>query len=283
MWGFAMGGSLEGKVAFITGLARGQGRAHALRLADEGAYIAGIDVCETLDGVEYPMSSESDLAETIKLVEELGSKIVTRVADVRDRDALAKAYDDTIAAFGRLDFIIANAGVMPVFGERSNEMNAWQLSIDVLLTGVMNTVELGYKHILNHGDGGSIVLTSSAAALQPMMRTEGQHTLGLLGYSAAKAGVSNLARNYASILGPSRIRVNSIHPASVNTPMINNEMMAKYWEIAHPLDREVLVNVIPVDSVEPEDIADAVFWLCSDGSKYFTGNQVRIDAGANLR
>jgi NAD(P)-dependent dehydrogenase (short-subunit alcohol dehydrogenase family) len=229
------------------------------------------------------MSSKSDLAETVKLVEGLGSKIVTQIGDVRDRDALAAAYDETISAFGRLDFIIANAGVMPVFGDRSNEMNAWQLSIDVLLTGVMNTVELGYKHILAHGDGGSIVLTSSAAGLQPMMRTEGQHTLGLLGYSAAKAGVSNLARNYASILGPERIRVNSIHPASVNTPMINNEMMAKYWETSNPLDREVLVNVIPVDSVEPEDIANAVYWLCSDGSKYYTGNQMRIDAGANLR
>jgi SDR family mycofactocin-dependent oxidoreductase len=278
-----MGGSLEGKVAFITGLARGQGRAHAVRLAEEGAWIAGVDVCRTLDGVGYPMADEEDLATTVRLVEGLGSKIVTRVADVRDRDALGAAYEDTMSAFGRLDFIIANAGVMPVFGDRSNDMNAWQLSLDVLLTGVMNTVELGYQNIVAQGEGGSIVLTSSAAGLQPMMRTEGQHTLGLLGYSAAKAGVSNLARNYASILGAERIRVNSIHPASVNTPMINNDMMAKYWEISDPRDREVLVNVIPVDTVEPEDIANAVFWLCSDGSKYYTGNQLRIDAGANLR
>jgi SDR family mycofactocin-dependent oxidoreductase len=275
--------SLEGKVAFITGLARGQGRAHALKLAGAGVDIIGVDVCDTLDGVEYPMSTPDDLAETVKLVESLDRRIVTRVADVRDREALAAAYTAGLAEFGRLDFIVANAGVMPVFGDRSNEMNAWQLSLDVLLTGVMNTVELGYHHIVENGEGGSIVLTSSAAGLQPMMRTEGSHTLGLLGYSAAKAGVTNLARNYASILARHRIRVNTIHPSAVNTPMINNDMMVRFWEKADPEDLNVLENAIPVQAVEPEDVANAVLWLCSNESWYFTGNQVRVDAGANLR
>jgi SDR family mycofactocin-dependent oxidoreductase len=274
---------LAGKVAFITGLARGQGRAHALRLAGAGADIIGVDVCATLDGVEYPMSQTDDLQETVKLVEGLDRRIVAEIADVRDREGLAAAYERGLGEFGRLDFIVANAGVMPVFGARSNEMNAWQLCLDVLLTGVLNTVELGYKHIVSHGEGGSIVITSSAAGLQPMMRTEGSHTLGLLGYSAAKAAVVNLARNYASILAAHRIRVNTIHPSAVNTPMINNEMLARYWETADPEDLKALVNAIPVDAVEPEDIANAVFWLCSDNSKYVTGQQVRVDAGANLR
>ncbi len=274
---------LTGRVAFITGLARGQGRAHALRLAGAGADIVGIDVCTTLDGVEYPMSTPDDLAETVKLVEGLDRQIIASVGDVRDRDVLTAAYKAGFQEFGRLDYIVANAGVMPVFGERSNEMNAWQLSLDVLLTGVLNTVEAGYKYIVDGDRGGSIVLTSSAAALQPMMRTEGSHTLGLLGYSAAKAGVVALARNYASILARHRIRVNTVHPSAVNTPMINNEMMAKFWENANQEDLSALVNAMPVDTVEPEDIADAVLWLCSDDSRFFTGNQVRIDAGANLR
>jgi SDR family mycofactocin-dependent oxidoreductase len=278
-----MTGKLAGKVAFITGAARGQGRAHALRLAGEGADIIGVDICEQIDGVEYPMATPGDLAETAKLVEELDRRIVTGIADVRDPDSLRAAFTAGLAEFGRLDFVIANAGVMPVFGERSSEFRAWQLCLDVLLTGVLHTVELTYPQLVEQGEGGSIVITSSMAGLQPMMRTENAHTYGLLGYSAAKAALVNLARNYASILAVHRIRVNTIHPTGVNTPMIHNEMMNRHFETAVAEDNLALVNAIPVDAVEPEDIAAAALWLCSEDSRYFTGNEVRIDAGANLR
>jgi SDR family mycofactocin-dependent oxidoreductase len=278
-----MTGKLAGKVAFITGAARGQGRAHALRLASEGADIIGIDICEQIDGVEYPMATPDDLAETAKLVEQLDRRIVTAIADVRDPDSLRAAFSAGLAELGRLDFVIANAGVMPVFGDRSNEFAAWQLCLDVLLTGVLHTVELTYPQLVKQGEGGSIVITSSMAGLQPMMRTENAHTYGLLGYSAAKAALVNLARNFASILAVHRIRVNTIHPTGVNTLMIHNDMMARHFETADPEDGLALVNAIPVDAVEPEDIAAAAFWLCSDDSRYFTGNEVRIDAGANLR
>jgi SDR family mycofactocin-dependent oxidoreductase len=278
-----MTGKLEGKVAFITGVARGQGRAHAVRLAEEGADIIGIDICGPIDGIEYPLSTEDDLDETVKLVEGHDRRIVTGIADVRDRAAIETVFHQGLDELGRVDFVLANAGVMPVFGQRSNEMAAWNLSLDVLLTGVLNTVEATYPTLVAQGQGGSIVITSSMAALQPMMRTESSHTLGLLGYSAAKAGLVNLARNYASIMAIHHIRVNTVHPTGVNTPMINNEMLAKHWETANPEDRNALVNAIPVDAVEPEDIANAVLWLCSDDSRYFTGNEVRIDAGASLR
>jgi SDR family mycofactocin-dependent oxidoreductase len=278
-----MTGKLEGKVAFITGVARGQGRAHALRLAQEGADIIGVDICAQIDGVEYPMATPDDLDQTVKLVEGLDRRIVAGVGDVRDRESLAAVYERGLAELGRLDFVIANAGVMPVFGPRANEFASWQLCLDVLLTGVLNTVELTYKQIVDQGDGGSIVITSSMAGLRPMMRTESSHTYGLLGYSAAKAALVNLARNYASILAVHRIRVNTLHPTSVNTPMIHNEMIDRHWEHADPEDMNVLVSAIPVAEVEPEDISAAVLWLCMDDSRYFTGNEVRIDAGANLR
>jgi SDR family mycofactocin-dependent oxidoreductase len=274
---------LEGRVAFITGIARGQGRSHAVRLAESGADIIGVDICAPIEDVEYPLATRDDLDETVKLVEGLGRRIVADVGDVRDRDSLDAVYQRGLGEFGRLDFVIANAGVMPVFGPRANEFASWQLCLDVLLTGVLNTVELTYKQIVEQGDGGSIVITSSMAALKPMMRTESSHSYGLLGYSAAKAGLVNLARNYASILAVHRIRVNTLHPTSVNTPMIHNEMIERHWATADPEDTQVLVSAIPVMEVEPEDISAAVAWLCSDDSRYFTGNEVRIDAGANLR
>jgi SDR family mycofactocin-dependent oxidoreductase len=278
-----MTGKLEGKVAFITGAARGQGRAHAVRLASEGADIVAIDICVQMDGVDYPMATLEDLAETAKLVQQLDRRIVTAVADVRDTDSLRSGLSAGLAELGRLDFVIANAGVMPIFGEPSTEFAAWQMCLDVLLTGVLNTVELTYPQLVRQGEGGSIVITSSMAGVQPMMRTENRHTYGMLGYSAAKAALVSLARNYASFLAVHRVRVNTIHPTGVNTPMINNDMVTGHFEAADAEDNLALVNAIPVPAVEPEDIAAAVLWLCSDDSRYFTGSQVRIDAGASLR
>jgi SDR family mycofactocin-dependent oxidoreductase len=274
---------LAGKVAFITGVARGQGRAHALRLAAAGADIVGIDICAQIDGVEYPMATPDDLAETVKLVEETGRRIVVGEADVRDVNSMDAVYRSGLDAFGRLDFVIANAGIMPIFGERSRERAAWDLCLDVMLTGVLNTVELTYRQIVEKGDGGSIVITSSMAALLPMMRTEYRHTFGMLGYSAAKAALVNLARNYASILAVHRIRVNTVHPTGVDTPMINNSLVTDSYDTIPAEDMNLSANAIPIRAVDADDIAAAVLWLCSDDSRFYTGNAMRVDAGASLR
>ena len=278
-----MPGRLEGKVAFITGLARGQGRAHAVRLAGDGADIVGIDLCDQIPSVDYPMSGPADLAETVKLVEALDRRIVAQPGDVRDIDSIRSASQEGIAAFGHIDLVVANAGIMPVWGPGSTTMQAWQDCLDVLLTGVLNTVETLYPAMIEQGSGGSIVITSSMAGVMPMMRTLGGHTLGLLGYCAAKAALVNLAQNYASILAPYRIRVNTVHPTGVNTPMIDNDMCRDRFATANPEDLLALVNAIPVDAVEAADIANAVAWLCSDESRYYTGSAMRIDAGASLR
>jgi SDR family mycofactocin-dependent oxidoreductase len=278
-----MAGQFEGKVAFITGAARGQGRAHALRLARDGADIVGIDLCAQIASVDYPMATRGDLDETTKLVEQQGSKMIGLTGDVRDRDFLASAYDECLRSFGRIDFVVANAGIMPVWGEGSHTMQAWQDCLDVLLTGVLNTVEAAWPTMVSQGAGGSIVITSSMAGVRPMMRTQSGHTLGLLGYSAAKAALVNLMENYASLLSYHGIRVNTVHPTGVSTPMIDNDMARDRFATANEEDLKCLVNAIPVDAVEAEDIANAVAWLCSDESRYFTGSTMRIDAGASLR
>jgi SDR family mycofactocin-dependent oxidoreductase len=278
-----MTGRVKGKVAFITGAARGQGRAHALRLAEEGADIIGVDICEQMPGVEYPLASREDLKQTVAEVEARGRRMVAAKADVREPNAMRGALDTGLAELGRLDFVIANAGIMPIWGERAQTMQAWHDCLDVLLTGVLNTVELTYPVLRDQGKGGSIVITSSMAALAPMMWTEDAHTLGLLGYSAAKAALVNLARNYASILAVHRIRVNTVHPTGVDTMMINNDMCRTRFEKANPEDLKALVNAIPVTRVDPVDVANAVLWLCSDESRYFTGNPMRLDARASLR
>jgi SDR family mycofactocin-dependent oxidoreductase len=278
-----MTGRLEGKVVFITGVARGQGRSHALRFAEEGADIIGVDICEQIPSVGYPLSSQADLKETASLVEALDRRIIVGQADVRDPAAMTTVLDKGMSELGRLDCVIANAGIMPIFGELSRQMQAWQDCLDVLLTGVLNTVELTYPRIIEQGRGGSIAITSSMAGLVPMMRTQGRHTLGLMGYSAAKAALVNLARNYASFLAFHNIRVNTVHPTGVNTPMIQNDMVAESFATADPEDSRALVNAMPVNAVEPLDISNVMLWLCSDESRYFTGNAVRLDAGADLR
>jgi SDR family mycofactocin-dependent oxidoreductase len=278
-----MAGQFEGKVAFITGAARGQGRAHARRLARDGADIVGIDLCSQIATVDYPMATKDDLDETVRLVEERGARMISLIGDVRDRGFLDGAYEEGLRTFGRVDFVIANAGIMPIWGKESNTMQAWQDCLDVLLTGVLNTVEVAWPRMVNQGTGGSIVITSSMAGVVPTMRTLAGHTLGLLGYSAAKAALVNLMENYASMLAYHHIRVNTVHPTGVNTPMIDNDMARDRFATAGEEDLKCIVNAIPVDAVEPEDIANAVAWLCSDESRYFTGSALRIDAGASLR
>src|SRR3954453_2284442 len=212
--------SLAGKVAFITGAARGQGRAEALRLASHGANIIAIDICDQIASVPYPMATADDLAATVKLVEDTGARIVAREADVRDQASLAGALRAGLDEFGRLDVVVANAGIAPM----EAGADGWRDVIDVNLTGVHNTVEVAMPRLIEQGDGGSIVLISSAAGLVGI----GGGDPGSIGYTAAKHGVVGLMRAYANHLASHSIRVNSIHPAAVTTPMINNEF-TRQW------------------------------------------------------
>ncbi|MBV8930231.1 MAG: mycofactocin-coupled SDR family oxidoreductase, partial [Mycobacteriaceae bacterium] len=211
---------LSGKVAFITGAARGQGRAHAVKLASDGAEIIAVDLCDQIASVPYPMATGDDLAATVKLVEDAGARIVARHADVRDPSALTTALQDGLDEFGRLDIVVANAGIAPM---QAGE-DGWRDVIDVNLSGVFHTVEVATPTLIAQRQGGSIVLTSSAAGLAGI----GTADAGAIGYTAAKYGVVGLMRIYANLLAPHSIRVNSVHPSGVDTPMINNEFIRQW-------------------------------------------------------
>ncbi|OBB13070.1 3-ketoacyl-ACP reductase [Mycolicibacterium setense] len=264
---------LAGKVAFITGAARGQGRAEALRLAADGADIIAIDLCDQIESVPYPLATPDDLAATVKLVEDAGGRIVASQADVRDEEALRAALQAGVDQLGRLDIVVANAGIAPM----QSGPDGWRDVIDVNLTGVHHTVEAAIPLMVEQGDGGSIVLISSAAGLIGV----GGGDRGSLGYTAAKHGVVGLMRAYANFLAPHSIRVNSIHPTGVDTPMINNEFTRDWLrhiseELNAPTD---FGNALPVQVVQAEDIANAVAWLVSDQARYVTGVTLPVDAG----
>jgi SDR family mycofactocin-dependent oxidoreductase len=266
-------GKLEGKVAFITGAARGQGRSHAIRLAQEGANVIAVDLCRQIDSVAYPMATPDDLAETVKEVEALDRRIVAREADVRDEAGLKAAFDAGVAELGPVDIVLANAGIAPMaLGEERHE--AWQDVIDVNLTGVFNTVETAIPSMIERGQGGAIVLTSSTAGITGI----GGATRGGLGYTASKHGVVGLMRSYANTLAPHSIRVNSVHPTGVRTPMVVNEVMQQFLE-SDPSMGQAMANALPVDMVEPVDISNAILWLVSDDGRYITGITVPVDAG----
>ncbi|MCH9640920.1 MAG: mycofactocin-coupled SDR family oxidoreductase [Actinomycetia bacterium] len=266
-------GELTGKVAFITGAARGQGRAHAIKLASEGADIIALDLCAPIDSVPYPLASPDDLAATVKLVEDAGARIVACQADVRDRDAVKAALRKGTEALGdRLDIVVANAGIAPMAAA-----DAWQDVIDVNLTGVYNTVDVSMKPMIKFGNGGSIVLISSVAGLLGL----GAPISGSVGYAAAKHGMVGIMRVYANFLAQYSIRVNSVHPAGVNTPMIDNEFIRSWLEGVAQQGQggPDMGNALPVQALEPEDIANAVFWLASDAARYVTGITLPVDAG----
>ena len=264
---------LEGKVAFITGAARGQGRAHAVRLASDGASIIAVDLCDQIASVRYPLATPEDLAATVKLVEDTGSRIVAKQGDVRDRTSLSSALQAGLDEFGRLDIVVANAGIAPM---QSGD-DGWHDVIDVNLTGVYNTIKVAIPTLVKQDTGGSIVLISSAAGLAGV----GSPDAGSVGYAAAKHGVVGLMRVYANLLARQNIRVNSIHPTGVETPMIDNDF-TRGWlaQMAAAVDNPgTLGNALPVEVLQPEDIANAVAWLVSDQARYITGVTLPVDAG----
>jgi (+)-trans-carveol dehydrogenase len=279
-----MAGRVEGKVAFVTGAARGQGRSHALRLAQEGADIIAVDIVGQIGTVPYAMATPGDLEETVKEVEALDRRIVAAQADVRDFGSLSKALSDGVAELGRLDIVAANAGIFSFGTLEELTDEAWNDMIAVNLTGVWHTVKATAPHIRAGGRGGSIILTSSTAGLMAM------ENIGH--YVSAKHGVVGLMRTAALELAKDSIRVNSVHPTSVNTDMIQNS--ATYALFAPDLpeaertkdvlaSRFAVMNVLPVPWVEPVDISNAVLWLASDESRYVTGLEVKVDAGQMLR
>jgi len=266
-------GPLKGKVALITGAARGQGRAHAVRLAADGASVIAVDLCEQIASVRYPLATPDDLAATVKLVEDTGSRIVAKRGDVRDRALLSTALQAGLDEFGRLDIVVANAGIAPM---QSGD-DGWRDVIDVNLTGVYNTIKVAIPTMVRQGTGGSIVLTSSAAGLAGIASPDA----GSVGYAAAKHGLVGLMRVYANLLAPHSIRVNSIHPSGVDTPMINNEFTRQWLAdlVAQSDSPPDMGNALPVEVMQPEDIANAVAWLVSDQARYITGVTLPVDAG----
>jgi (+)-trans-carveol dehydrogenase len=278
-----MPGRVEGKVAFITGAARGQGRSHAVRLAQEGADIIAVDICQQLKGVPFPMSTPEDLAETVSLVKALDRRIVARQADVRDFGALKATVDEGVAQFGRLDIVAANAGIGNT-GANLHELDEelWQDMIDVNLTGVWLSTKAAIPHIIEGGRGGSIVLTSSVGGLKAYP------TVGH--YVAAKHGVVGLMRTLAQELGQYSIRVNSVHPTQVNTPMVMNDATFRMFrpDLENPTADDFapvsqMFHALPVPWVESVDISNAVLFLASDEARYITGVTLPIDAGSLVK
>jgi SDR family mycofactocin-dependent oxidoreductase len=267
-------GKLDGKVAFITGAARGQGRSHAVRLAQEGADIIAVDICAQLESVTYAMSTPEDLEQTVKEVEALGRRIVARQADVRDVTALQKVFDEGATELGPVSIVLANAGI-GAGGSTVSAERQWEDVIAVNLTGVWNTGRVAIPAMIERGQGGAIVLTSSTGGLIGV----GIPAAGFLGYTAAKHGVIGLMRSWANYLAPHFIRVNSVAPTAVRTPMAGDGDLALVLE-RNPKLANALSNAMPVDLVEPVDVSNAIAWLVSDDARYVTGTVVPVDAGA---
>ncbi|AIY48468.1 mycofactocin-coupled SDR family oxidoreductase [Mycolicibacterium fortuitum] len=270
-------GNLDGKVAFITGVARGQGRSHAVTLAKQGAAIIGVDICADIASNPYPMASRDELDETVALVEAAGGKMLGSVADVRDFHAVKSALDAGVEQFGRLDIVLANAGVAPTaFREVTVEedLEMWSDAVGVNLVGSFHTAKAAIPHLIAGGRGGSIVFTSSTAGLRGFGGMQG----GGLGYAASKHGIVGLMRTLSNALAPHSIRVNTVHPTAVNTMMAVNPAMTAFLE-NYPDGGPHLQNPMPVSLLEPEDISATISYLVSDAAKYVTGVTLPVDAG----
>jgi SDR family mycofactocin-dependent oxidoreductase len=273
-------GRVEGKVAFITGAARGQGRSHAVRLAEEGADIIAVDICQSLPTVpvDAPGATRADLDATAKLVEDLDRRIVVREADVRDLAQLEAAVEEGLSELGHIDVVCCNAGIGSFAPTLEMDVAMWQEMIDINLTGVWKTIRAAVPPMVERRQGGSVIITSSVFGLFGF--------LNVAHYSAAKHGLVGLMRTLAQELAPYMIRVNTVHPTTVNTPMIMNDAAARLFrpDLANPTTEEmgapfVGLNALPLPWVEPIDISNAVLWLASDESRYVTGVTLPVDAG----
>jgi len=276
-------GRMDGKVAFVTGAARGQGRSHAVRLAQEGADVIAVDICRGFDHSPAEGATREDLDMTAGMVKDAGGRVVTAEVDVRDAAALHAAVDGGVEQLGRLDVIVANAGIGTTAGKLHKTDEAlWQEMIDVNLSGVWKTVKVGVPHILEGGRGGSIVLTSSVAGAKayPHMGH----------YVAAKHGVIGLMRSFAVELGQRMVRVNAVLPTHVNSPLLMNEQTYRAFrpELDNPGPDDLApvcqsFHVLPIPWVTPEDITNAVLFLASDEARYITGVALPVDAGSCLK
>jgi SDR family mycofactocin-dependent oxidoreductase len=269
-----MAGRVAGKVAFVTGAGRGQGRSHAIRLAEEGADIIAIDVLEDYDSVGYSMSSQADLDQTVKEVEALDRRIIATKADVRDPAGLKAAVEDGVAQLGHLDIVVANAGICTVQSWDQVTPEIWQDTLDTNLTGVWNAMVAGIPHLIANGSG-SIIATSSTAGIKGLP--------WLSPYVAAKHGVVGIARSLANELASKHIRVNTVHPTGVNTPMLEGLGGMDALIEREPNLGPVFMNSYPVEIVEPRDISNAVLFLASDEARYVTGLEFTVDAGNTIR
>ena len=277
-----MVGRVAGKVAFITGAARGQGRSHAVRLAEEGADIIAVDICAPVDTVEYKAATPDDLAGTVEQVERLDRRIVAVQADVRDFGAVSEAVRRGVSELGRLDIVAANAGILNMGLSHEQSEQQWQTMIDVNLTGVWHTAKAAIPVLIEQGTGGSIIITSSLGGLKAGP--------GASGYIAAKFGVVGLARSLAHELAPHRVRVNTVNPTNVHTEMLDNMMVRRAFrpDLENPTFEEArdsysVMNLWPVPWVETKDISNAVLWLASDESRYVTGIALPVDLGASAK
>ena len=269
----------EGKVVLVSGVARGQGRSHAVGFAREGARIIGFDACTDHEHAPYPMATEDDLAETVRRVEEVGGAMHAEQADVREYRQVREAVKRGIERFGRLDVILANAGTYAPMPVQFVSPESWEETVEINLTGVFHTCKAGVRTMVEQNEGGAIVLTSSTAGMKGFY--------GAPAYNAAKHGVVGLMRSLALELAPNQIRVNSIHPTSVATPMIINDVFPQLvrMDLEEPTvddAAEFLKPMQPMDIpwIEPEDITNAMLWLCSEEARYVTGVTLPIDAGA---
>lgn len=275
---------LQDKVVFVTGAARGQGRAHAVRLAREGADVIGVDICEDIKTNGYSMATPEDLEETARQVRDAGARMLSVRADVRDRQAIMDAVQQGVGEFGRLDGVVAQAGICPL---GTDDPHAFLDAFTVDFVGVVNAVEAALPHL---SEGASIVATGSLAALLPGATDNPANGAGGLGYSLAKRMVASFVNDLAIVLGPKGIRANAVHPTNCNTDMLNSDVMYRIFrpDLEAPTRDDALPAFPPmtgmgVPFVEPEDIADMVAFLLSDESRYVTGMQMRVDAGGYVR
>ena len=279
-------GRVTGKVAFITGAARGQGRSHAVRLAEEGADIIAVDLCRDIGTVGYPLATPDDLDETARLVRKTGRRVLTRQADVRRIEQLEEAVEAGVAEFGHLDVVVAQAGIAGMKGEPKTQ--AWSDVIATNLVGTINAIQAALPHL---GAGASIIATGSTAGLMQTKQLDNPGTdPGGIAYAMSKRMLSQYVHEFAAQFAPSGIRANVVHPTNCNTPMLHSEPMYRAFrpDLDNPTREDVEVvfpvqQAMPVPYVEPEDISAMVLFLASDEARYVTGMQMRVDAGGYLK